>query len=102
MPKTLPTVRRRRALFAACLAFAGCGEAVKPEAHKPIRSAFAPEPRGQEYAVQHGGRVLFWIADERPPAYGTVVWLWGYHPAIHADGGGTFGFDSVSWHGGEL
>lgn len=71
-------------------------------AAQPLRSVWESEPRAQEYALQHGSRVLFWIADQRPPAYGTVVWLWGYHPVVRADGGGTFGFDSVSWHCGEL
>ena len=65
-------------------------------------SLWVPEPRGQEYAVPHGGRVVFWVEDQRQPTYGTVCYLWGYCPVIAADGGGVFEFSAVSWRGGEL
>ena len=65
-------------------------------------SLWASEPHGQEYVLPHGSRVVFWEADERPPAYGTVCYLWGYFPVIAADGGGVFEFSAVSWCGGEL
>ncbi|NBW21426.1 MAG: hypothetical protein EBR82_77055 [Caulobacteraceae bacterium] len=64
-------------------------------------SLWASEPLGHEYAVPHGGRVLFWIEDERPPAFGTVVYLWGYYPVIRPDGGGIVEFAAVSWCVGE-
>jgi len=63
-------------------------------------AAWISEPRGQEYALRHGDAVLFWIPDERQPAYGEVLYLWGYVPAIHS-GGRTFRFCDVQWcHGG--
>jgi hypothetical protein len=65
-------------------------------------SLWASEPRGQEYVLPHGSRVVFWVADERPPAYGAVCYLWGYFPVIAADNGGVFEFSAVSWRGGEL
>jgi hypothetical protein len=55
------------------------------------------EPFGQQYALPHGSRVVFWVEDQRPPAYGTVFYLWGYYPVIRADGGGIFEFEAVSW-----
>jgi hypothetical protein len=67
-----------------------------------LAAVFSSEPRGQEYVLPHGSRVIFWLEEERPLAYGTALWLWGYSPVILADDGGVFGFDAVSWHGGEL
>lgn len=59
------------------------------------------EPRGQEYALQHGELVLFWIPDERRPAFGTAFYLWGYVPVIVSDGR-SFRFRDVEWTRGEL
>jgi hypothetical protein len=67
-----------------------------------VVAMWTSEPVGQQYAVPHGSRVVFWIEDKRPPTYGTVCYLWGYYPVIAADGGGIFGFDAVSWHYGGL
>jgi hypothetical protein len=62
---------------------------------------WSSEPRGQEYAVRHGDAVLFWITDERQPAYGEVCYMWGYVPAI-VSGGRTFRFCDVEWCYGGL
>lgn len=64
-------------------------------------SLWASEPRGQEYVLPHGSRVVFWVEDQRQPTYGTVCYLWGYCPVIAADDGGAFEFSAVSWRGGE-
>jgi len=60
------------------------------------------EPRGQEYSLEHGERVLFWIPDEQPPQYGTVAYLWGYVPTIFGDDGRTRSFSRVQWVVGNL
>ena len=51
--------------------------------------------------MRHGDAVLFWITDERQPAYGEVCYLWGYVPAI-VSGGKTFRFCDVQWCYGGL
>lgn len=60
------------------------------------------EPRGQEYAMQHGERVLFWIPDEQPPQYGTAYYAWGYYPMILGDDGRSREFRQVQWIVGNL
>jgi hypothetical protein len=62
-----------------------------------VVAMWASEPPGQQYAVSHGSRVIFWVEEERSPTYGTVCYLWGYYPVIVADGGGMFEFNAVSW-----
>ena len=66
-----------------------------------VGNVWTPEPRGQEYVLRHGDAVLFWVVDERPPAFGQVVYLWGYVPTIYS-GGRTFQFCDVQWCYGEL
>ena len=65
-----------------------------------VAAVWASEPRGQEYALDHGGSILFWIPDERAPQYGTVFYLWGYFPCIVSDGM-SYRFRDVSWTYGE-
>jgi hypothetical protein len=65
-------------------------------AAQPLISVWESEPRGREYALRHGDAVLFWIPDERQPAYGKVLYLWGYFPVIYS-GGRTFRFCDVQW-----
>lgn len=66
-----------------------------------VLSVWRSEPPGQEYTLAQGDDVLFWIADEMPPRYGTCCKLWGYHPVILCDGR-TYSFQGVSWsHGGK-
>jgi hypothetical protein len=64
-------------------------------------AVWTSEPCGQEYALRHGEAVLFWIPDERQPAYGEVCYLWGYVPAI-VSGSKTFRFCDVEWCYGGL
>jgi len=85
-PKTEPTALVHRVVLTASLL---------------AEAAWISEPRGQEYALRHGDAVLFWIPDERQPAYGEVCYLWGYVPAI-VSGGKTFRFCDVQWCYGGL
>jgi hypothetical protein len=82
-------------------AFAGPLHCLVLTAFLLARSMWTSEPRGQEYALRHGDAVLFWIPDERQPAYGEVCYLWGYVPAI-VSGSKTFRFCDVQWCYGGL
>ena len=66
-----------------------------------VLSLWQGEPRGREYALHQGDRVLFWIPDERPPEYGDVWYFWGYVPFI-VSRGRSFQFCDVQWTRGEL
>jgi hypothetical protein len=61
-----------------------------------LAALFVSEPRGQEYALEHGDPVLFWIPDEQPPRYGTCFYLWGYYPVIYGPRG-MIEFRDVEW-----
>ena len=65
-------------------------------AQQAVVCEWESEARGQEYTLRHGDTVLFWIPDERQPAFGTVVYLWGYVPAIVCEGR-SFRFQDVCW-----
>lgn len=66
-----------------------------------VAAVWASEPRGQEYALEHGDPVLFWIPDEQPPRCGTCYYLWGYVPTISCDGK-SHRFADVEWCRGSL
>lgn len=65
-----------------------------------VSAVWQSEPQGQEYTLAHGSEVMFWVADEMPPRFGTCWKLWGYHPVIVCDGR-TYSFRDVSWSHGD-
>jgi hypothetical protein len=62
---------------------------------------FVSEHRGQEYTLEHGDPVLFWVTDQKPPRYGTCFYMWGYVPVIICDGK-IHTFANVEWCSGGL
>lgn len=74
---------------------------VKVAADLVAVSIWIGEPRGHEYALQHGDPVLYWKAEEMPPNYGQCVYLWGYYPVIYGPRG-MVEFRDVEWtYGGQ-
>ena len=59
-------------------------------------AAFACEHRGQEYTLNHGDRVLFWVADSQPVQNGVVLVLRGGYRVINSRIG-VVDFRDVEW-----
>jgi hypothetical protein len=59
-------------------------------------AAFVCEHRGQEYTLNHGDSVLFWLADEQPVRSGVVLVLRGGYRVINSRIG-VVDFRDVEW-----
>lgn len=62
-------------------------------------AAFVCEHRGQEYTLNHGDGVLFWLADEQPVRSGVVLVLRGGYRVINSRTG-VVDFRDVEWCNG--
>ena len=65
---------------------------------------YQSEPREQEFTLDHGDRIIYWVDDEVSPTYGTVIIVWGYWRLIVSDNKSLPSprFQDVSWIRGEL